>query len=69
MGQRYEALRDSQLTWSVIDKVTGQPALLDEAVLIGLSIGEADVLSDLLNGVYGERHEAVEGIGGKGDRK
>jgi hypothetical protein len=46
---------DGGASWSVIDQETGEIAVVNNVVLHGLELGEADDLADLLNAIESTR--------------
>ena len=42
-------IRPDQVGWTVFDVSTGRAVLLDDVLLVGLELADADTLVDLLN--------------------
>jgi len=49
MARRYDMQRDPGGLWSIIDVFTGQPATLDDVLMVGLLVQEADDMRYVLN--------------------
>lgn len=50
MFSRYDIRPECEVTYTVYDIETGQPAVFQGRILAGIGIQEADEIADLLNG-------------------
>jgi len=46
---RYALLGEENGTWSVYDRITGLPAILDEEMLVEMTFDQADNMLELMN--------------------
>lgn len=49
---RFSLRREEDASWTVFDIFTGEPAVWNDKLLIGLDMDDADDLVDLLNTLY-----------------
>ncbi len=49
MAGRYAPREEHPGMWTVYDVFTGQPAMVDDRIMVGMDIQDADEMADLLN--------------------
>ena len=58
MAVRYD-MRKGPQGWEVIDLTTGEPATVNDVVLVGMDLADADDLVDLLNSLETKRQASA----------
>lgn len=48
---RYALVGEENGTWSVYDRITGLPAILDEEMLVEMTFDQADNMLELMNNI------------------
>jgi len=63
MPDRYALREDRPTVWTVYDVFTGQPAMVDDRIMVAMDIQDADEMAELLNLQDSRRRAKADDMG------